>query len=465
MVFSSLKFIFIFMPIFFALYYIMPKKMKDIILIFGSLSFYYVGTIGHFEHFIVFICSILMDYIVGILIEKYQKKKKVFLVMGVVTHIICFSIFKYYGFVAGELQGIFKNFKPALDIVLPVGISFYTFQGISYIADVYKGKVKAEKNLLRFGVYIAMFEQLIAGPILTYNQVKRELYRRKLSLSMVLNGIGHFIFGLGLKVLLANPLGKLWNDVTAIGYESISTPLAWMAIIAFSFQIYFDFWGYSLMAIGLGKMLGFNLPKNFDFPYLSRSMSEFWRRWHITLGSWFREYVYIPLGGNRDGKIAVVRNLMFVWILTGLWHGAGYNYLAWGFILFILITIEKLLIGKVLNKVPVIGHIYMLLCIPLTWMIFAIDNLWNIRVFFTRLFPFFGQGVWGEFREDYLKYIGTYWPFFIIGLILCMRWPFKLFDRLKEKKIALIIVLLLIFVASTYCLYIGLDDPFMYFIF
>lgn len=465
MVFSSINFIFIFLPIFFICYYFMPKKIKDIVLLLGSLTFYFIGTVGHPEHFIIFILSILMDYAVGLLMDKKPKWKKLYLTLAIIVHIACFALFKYYEFVVSELENHFTNFRAIWDIVLPIGISFYTFQGISYIVDVYRGTVKPEKSILKFGVYIAMFEQLIAGPIVTYSEVKDDLHNRNIRLKVVLEGIGYFIFGLGLKVLLANPLGKLWSNTQAIGFESISTPLAWMAIIAFSFQIYFDFWGYSLMAIGLGKMLGFNLPKNFDFPYLSLSMTEFWRRWHMTLGRWFREYVYIPLGGNKGSKIKVIRNLFIVWMLTGIWHGAGYNYILWGFVLFCLITIEKIFIGKYLNKSPILGHLYMILCIPLSWMVFAINEISDLKIFFTRLFPFFGQGVWSVFRYDYLKYLKIYSPFLVVALLLCTRLPFKLLDKIREKKWLVWIILAVILIASVYCMYRGLDDPFLYFIF
>ena len=345
---------------------------------------------------------------------------------------------------------------------MPIGISFYTFQGISYIVDVYRGNAKAERSLLRYAVYISMFEQLIAGPIVTYGQVEKELYKRKIKVSSVLKGMGVFIFGLGLKVLLANPIGKLWSQTCAIGFESISTPLAWMAITAFSFQIYFDFFGYSLMAIGLGKMLGFKLPKNFEHPYTSLTMTEFWRRWHITLGAWFREYVYIPLGGNRNGKIATVRNLLIVWLLTGLWHGAGYNFVLWGTVLFLIIMLEKFFIGKYLNKMPVIAHIYMLILIPITWAIFAIDDIAQLGVFFTRLFPFFGQGVWSIFRYDYLKYLNLFYPFFIAGILFSTRLPFRILKQIKSR-VVICLLLSVIFGASVYCMYRGFDDPFLYF--
>lgn len=354
------------------------------------------------------------------------------------------------------------NFDFTSDIVLPIGISFYTFQGISYIVDVYKGRIKAEKSLLRYAVFLSMFEQLIAGPIVTYEQVRKELRVKKLRVSWIINGIGTFIIGLGLKVLLANPLGKLWTQTSAIGFESISTPLAWLAIIAFTFQIYFDFWGYSLMAIGLGKMLGFRLTKNFNYPYLSRTMTEFWRRWHITLGSWFREYVYIPLGGNRRGKRATIRNLLIVWLLTGIWHGAGYNFLLWGTVLFIILVLEKFFIGNFLNRVPMIGHLYMLFIIPLTWAIFAIDDMQQLGIFFTRLFPFFGQGAWSVFRYDYLKYLNLYYPFFIAGILFSTKIPFYIMKQIKNKRI-IWGLLLIVLGASVYCMYRGLDDPFLYF--
>ena len=427
MVFSSLQFIFIFMPIFFGCYYIVPDKIKNFILFIGSLCFYFVGTIHNPEHFILFILSIVADFAVGIWIEKFPARKKVLLATGIIFHLINFAVFKYSGFVINEM-----------------------------------GRLNPSFNFTAYAVYISMFEQLIAGPIVTYGQVEKELYKRKIKVSSVLKGMGVFIFGLGLKVLLANPIGKLWSQTCAIGVESISTPLAWMAIIAFSFQIYFDFFGYSLMAIGLGKMLGFKLPKNFEHPYTSLTMTEFWRRWHITLGAWFREYVYIPLGGNRNGKIATVRNLLIVWLFTGLWHGAGYNFVLWGTFLFLIIMLEKFFIGKHLNKVPVIAHLYMIILIPITWAIFAIDDIGQLGVFFTRLFPFFGQGVWSIFRYDYIKYLSLYYPFFIAGILFSTRLPFSILKRIKSRVI-IGLLLAVIFGASVYCMYRGFDDPFLYF--
>lgn len=462
MVFSSLNFVLIFMPVFFACYYIVPDKWKNAVLLIGSLSFYLVGTLKTPYHFALFVLSIIVDFEVGVGIEKYQKHKKAILVSGILFHLIALSVFKYSDFVFSQLTPFIPKLSGIPSLGLPIGISFYTFQGISYIADVYRGKTKAEKSVLRYAVYIAMFEQLIAGPIVTYSRVKGSLKSRKINASAVFCGLGMFIFGLGLKVLLANPIGKLWSQTLAIGFESVSTPLAWMALFAYSFQIYFDFFGYSLMAVGLGKMLGFKLPKNFDHPYMSLTVTEFWRRWHITLGSWFREYVYIPLGGNRCSKARNLFNLLFVWLLTGIWHGAGYNFLLWGFILFLLIATEKYLTGKFLNSHPAIGHIYMLLIIPLTWAVFAVSDMRELGSLFTRLFPFFGTGALSVFKYDFLKYLKEYYPFFIASVLFSTRLPYKLLERIRNS-VLVPILLLAIFSASIYCMYKGFDDPFLYF--
>lgn len=462
MVFSSLEFIFIFAPLFFLIYYISPPRMRNAILLAGSMCFYLVGAVKNPEYLILLIVSIFVDFFAGVLIRKYPKNKKLFLILGVAFHLIRLITFKYLTFILGEANNFFQNLSFSIDLVLPIGISFYTFQGISYIVDVYRGKIKAEESLLRYAVYISMFEQLIAGPIVTYDRVQNDLQKRIITKSLVLEGAGTFVIGLGLKVLLANPISKLWTQTVAIGFESVSTPLAWMSIFAFTFQIYFDFWGYSLMAIGLGKMLGFNLPKNFDHPYLSLTMTEFWRRWHITLGSWFREYVYIPLGGSKNGTVATIRNLLVVWLLTGIWHGAGYNFVLWGVTLFLILIIEKFFIGKFLNDHPAVGHLYMLLIIPVTWAIFAIDDISQLELFFTRLFPFFGQGVWSVFRYDYLKYLGQYWMFFVAGILFSTKLPFNLLKRIKNKKVT-VVLLFAVFAACVYCMYRGFDDPFLYF--
>lgn len=462
MVFSSLQFVLLFMPIFFAVYYLTPARAQNFILLLGSLVFYYVGTVEAPFHFALFVGSMLVDFAVAAAMDAHPSAKKPLLIIGVVFHLICLCVFKYANFVLGELSNLSAKFGAFPEILLPIGISFYTFQGLSYLADVYRGKCKAEPSLLRYTVYLSMFPQLIAGPIVTYDQVEPELHRRKVTPRQAGQGLGTFIFGLGLKVLLANPLGKLWSQTLTIGFESISTPLAWMAVAAYSFQLYFDFFGYSLMALGLGTMLGFRFPKNFDHPYTSVTMTEFWRRWHITLGSWFREYVYIPLGGSRHGTGKTIRNLLIVWLLTGIWHGAGYNFLLWGLILFLILLVEKLWLGKFLRKNRLLGHLYMILLIPLTWAVFAVTDIRQLGVLFTRLFPFFGQGVWSVFRYDYAKYWGQYYPFLLIALLFSTKLPYRILERCKHRWL-LWPLLAAILGGSLYCMYRGFDDPFLYF--
>lgn len=462
MVFSSLQFVLIFMPVFFICYYSVPYKLKNIILLLGSFAFYFIGTLSAPYHFILFLISIIIDFAVGISIEKYPKFKKAIFLSGVIFHLICLCVFKYCDFVFSEISKFFPDFEFTAKIILPIGISFYTFQGISYIADVYLGKTTPEKSLLKYAVYISMFEQLIAGPIVTYNQVKNELYIRKITFKNVLDGLQIFIFGLGLKVLLANPVGKLWSQALVIGFESVSTPLAWMAIIAYSFQIYFDFFGYSLMAVGLGKMLGFKLPQNFNHPYTSVTMTEFWHRWHITLGEWFKDYVYVPLGGNRKGTRKMIFNLLAVWCLTGIWHGAGYNFILWGLFLFAIITTEKLFTKKFLDRHRFIGHIYMLVLIPIMWSVFAVNDIHELGTLFSRLFPFFSQKIFSAFRYDYLKYLYEYYPFLICGALFSSKLPYRLLKKIKSKAV-IAVFLILILSASIYCMYKGFDDPFLYF--
>ena len=421
-----------------------------------------MGAIKQPQYMILFMVSLIVDWACGVLMERYPKYKKGILVFGILYHLGWLFYYKYAGFVFKELGRVIPGLSVNLSPLLPIGISFYTFQGISYIIDVYRGTVKADHSLLRVGTYISMFEQLIAGPIVTYSDVQKEMSHRSIRCKEVLKGMGVFVIGLGLKVLLANQVGGLWTDMATIGYESISTPLAWMGIIAFTFQIYFDFFGYSLMAVGLGKMMGFAIPKNFDHPYTSLTMTEFWRRWHITLGSWFREYVYISVGGNRKGTWKTIRNLLLVWALTGIWHGAGYNFLLWGLSIFVLIILEKYLIGNFLNKHPFVGHVYMIVLIPLSWLLFVVEDMQQLAVYFTRLFPFFGESMWGLEELDYLRHLGMYWPFLLAGVVFSMKWPYRLLQRIKSK-VLICFILLVIFGASVYCMYKGFNDPFLYF--
>jgi alginate O-acetyltransferase complex protein AlgI len=306
-----------------------------------------------------------------------------------------------------------------------------------------------------------MFPQLIAGPIVQYTQVADELQHRSTGLHSIDSGLRVFVLGLGSKVLLANLTGGLWTDVQAIGYDSISTPLAWMAAAAYSFQLYFDFYGYSLMAVGLGRIMGFDLPQNFRQPYQSVSMTEFWRRWHITLGSWFREYVYIPLGGNRNGGAKTVRNLLIVWLLTGFWHGASWNFVLWGLLLFVLLVIERAGLRAFFEKHRLVGHAYMFLLIPLSWMLFAITDFNQLGLFFSRMFPLDGSFA-GPFPGDWLEPLKDYGLLLAAGVLFCTPLPAKLWEKIEKTPLGPVI-LLAIFWGAVYCLYRGLNDPCLYF--
>lgn len=461
MVFSSLEFIFIFLPAFLLLYGFSPPAYKNAVIFMCSVVFYGMGVKSP-VYIILFLLTLLFNYIIAQFIDAYPRNKKVWLTIGIIFNFWWLLFFKYTGFAFENINALFHARLPVKDIILPIGISFYTFQNVSYIIDVYRGNTHSEKSIINYGAYISMFPQLIAGPIVTYQSVAKQLKHRRHTISKVEDGLKTFTIGLGFKVLIANQLSGLWNDISMIGYESISTPLAWMGVIAYSFQLYFDFYGYSLMAIGLGKIMGFELPVNFDFPYLSLTMTEFWRRWHITLGSWFRDYIYIPLGGNRKGKSRQILNTLAVWLFTGLWHGASWNFVLWGLVLFGLLILEKFVIGDFLNKHKIAGHLYMFLIIPVTWLIFAVTDFHELGIYFKRLFPFLPQQKNMILDGDYIKYLKIYWKFFAAGIIFSTRLPHTLYRKFK-KNIVCVILLLAVFWGAVYCMYKGMNDPFMYF--
>lgn len=393
--------------------------------------------------------------------------RKRWLVCGIIYNLSWLILFKYSAFIAQNVNLLLGRAGISLHLpvfapVLPVGISFYTFQAVSYLVDVYRKTVPYERSMVGFGMYISMFPQLIAGPIVTYSSMRAQIGRRKVTFRAIEDGLREFTIGLGFKVLLANRVGGLWTEVQTIGYESISTPLAWLGLLAFSLQIYFDFCGYSLMAKGLGTMMGFKIPNNFNHPYMSLSMTEFWRRWHITLGSWFREYVYIPLGGNRRGALLTFRNLLAVWLLTGFWHGASWNFIIWGLLLFLIMSIERLGLLRVLERRRVIGHLYMMLTIPLTWLVFAVTDVRQILLYFQRLFPFLMKQSLFYFSGDYLKYGKLYAVSIAAGLLFMTDFPYRIYNRHKYSLVTAV-VLLAVFWACVYCIRIGMDDPFLYF--
>ena len=469
MVFSSIAFIMYFMPVFFLVYYILPASYKNAWLFLASLGFYYYGVRGNPGYLLLMIMSVVVNFVAGKLIaaQKTKRARKAWLVVGIVYDLGWLILFKYLGFLIENLNALFgaMHVKVQLEtwnLILPIGISFYTFQIISYLVDVYRRETKAEKSLISLGTYLCMFPQLIAGPIVNYHLIQEQLHKRKHSMEKVESGLKVFALGLAYKVLLANRVGHLWTEVTAIGYESISTPLAWMSIVAYSLQLFFDFYGYSLMAIGLGRMMGFDFPQNFNNPYMAVSMTDFWRRWHMTLGGWFREYVYIPLGGNRGGFAKTVRNMFVVWLLTGLWHGASWNFVLWGLLLFVLLFVEKAGLGKVLERHKALGHIYMILWIPLSWLVFVITDLSQLGIYLQKLFPFFGNAGTVLFQGDYLKYGKTYGIYLVLGILFATGVQEKLLKK-NKNRLWVILLLLALFWASVYCMYLGMDDPFLYF--
>lgn len=469
MVFSSLTFLFAFLPIFLILYYCSPAKYRNGLLFTGSLVFY---GIGEPLYLCLIICSVLVNLGIGLLIDRSGRLsgKRLWLITGLLYNFGLLFFFKYTNFFLENINGVLRLCHSStqlklLELTLPLGISFYTFQIVSYIVDVYRGKVEADHSVISLGAYLCMFPQLIAGPIVVYSDVRRELHKRTITIHNLDDGLKTFILGLGFKVLLANRVGTLWNEVCTIGFESISTPLAWLGSLAYSMQLYFDFCGYSLMAIGLGKMLGFTIPENFHHPYLSRSVTDFWRRWHITLGAWFREYVYIPLGGNRKGRIRTIVNLGIVWLLTGFWHGAAWNFILWGVFIFLLEILEKNLLLPVLNHksiaAHIFSHIYMILYILVSWTIFAISDFNQLAMYLARMFPFFGMGHTLN-SYDFVKYLTDYSVLLICCILFCTAGPEKLYHRFKNK-LGGIVIALIIFWYSVYYLAIGMNNPFLYF--
>ncbi len=461
MVFSSLLFLFWFLPIFFGVYYLCPSRFRNGVLFLGSILFY---AWGEPKYLLLIVVSIAANYLSGLLMHSFDNRagiRKACLISILLFDIGLLVVFKYTDFVLENCNRILNTDFNATNIVLPLGISFYTFQIMSYVIDLYRRKIPVEKSILRLGVYLAMFPQLIAGPIVVYSKVAQQLEERKCSLKDFEDGLKIFILGLGSKVLIANNIGVLWDDLAVIGYENLSMPLAWLGILAFSLQIYFDFNGYSLMAIGLGKMLGFSIPQNFDFPYIAKSVTEFWKRWHMTLSSWFKEYLYIPLGGNQKGKLRTYVNLFVVWSITGLWHGASWNFILWGIFFFVLLTIERVGFGKWLARHTIFARAYTLLSIGGSWMIFALTDFAELRIYTSKLFSFQVrmEGINGNVIYYYLRNYGFV---LVLGIILSTPILKKWYDR-NKSKVAGICLLAFIMLASIAYLVDASYNPFLYF--
>lgn len=464
MVFSSTIFLCVYLPLVLLGYYICPKKGRNLFLLIVSLVFY---AWGEPKYVFLMIFSILVNYIFGRLMDKNrgrQKRMKLLLVLSVVIDLGLLSVFKYTDFVITNINAIFGSSFDLLNIALPIGISFYTFQAMSYTIDVYRDDVRVQKNLIDFGMYITMFPQLIAGPIVRYADVQDQLADRSVTTADFSEGVMRFVVGLGKKVLLANQMGAVWSDIYALGGD-VSALMAWTGAIAYTFQIYFDFSGYSDMAIGLGRMFGFKFPENFRYPYQSVSITDFWRRWHITLSTWFKEYLYIPLGGNRRGLARQALNLLIVWSLTGFWHGAGWNFVLWGLYYFVILFIEKLFLLKALDKLPkFFRHVYALLLIIIGWVIFASDDV-------SVLLPYLGSmfGANGAVGGMDVYTLLTKAVLLIICCVASTELPKKLFlsaaGAMNEKAaFTLKSVLTIALLALSMILLIGDSyNPFLYF--
>lgn len=443
MEFSSLEFLIRFLPVFLIIYYLVPERFRNPVLFFGSIIFY---SMGSWQDAILLMVSMTVNYGVVLWMDGQRgARRRLLLILLLVYDVGMLCFFKY------------------TDWAMPLGISFYTFTMLSYVLDVYWQEEDALRNYIEMGAYVLMFPKLISGPIATFRDTVGQLAYRTYNRKRIEHGVSLFVVGLGYKVIIANHLAILWRDIQGIGFESISTPLAWIGAAGFSAQLFFDFQGYSLMAIGVGEMLGFVLPKNFNHPYRSRTVSEYYRRWHISLGQWFKEYLYIPLGGNRKGAARTFLNLLVVWVVTGMWHGASINFPLWGLILFVFIALEKFCIGGFLEKHGVLSRLYIWFVIPLTWVVFAISDLKNLGIYFSRMFPFFGTGI-AVNAGDWIKYGRTYGLFFLLAFVISL--PFM--DALWKKFWNRWWMKVILFGVFWFCVYEianGLNNPFLYFSF
>ena len=463
MSFTTIEFMFRFLPIFLIVYYVVPTRYKNMILLIGSFVFYAWGQ--HF-YLLLLMLSSVVNYTFGRLIGERRAQRKPLLILGLIYNFGLLVFFKYTNFFIENINALLTATHiqiPTISVVMPLGISFYTFQVVSYLVDVYRGEQRPVKNIINLGVYIAMFPQVTSGPIGLYSELEPTLLRRHCSVLNLESGLKTFIIGMGAKMLLANPMGTLWAGMSRYGYETLSCPYAWLGAFGYSFQLYFDFAGYSLMAMGLGQMLGLYVPRNFDHPYISGSMAEFWRRWHMTLGRWFKKYLYFPLGGSRCSFAKTIRNTFVVWAFTGLWHGASWNFVLWGLIFFVLLTIERLGLGKLLAKTKVLKHIYVIFLIPLTWVVFALPNMQDIATYFSRLFPFFADNTASFVNtKDVIRALHDYWYLLIACVVFCLPFPSRWYEKHKNSKLV-ILGLVLIYLMSVYKMQTQTSNPFLYY--
>ena len=471
MVFSSLLFLFRFLPEVLILYYAAPRKLRNVILLLFSLFFY---AWGEPKYVFLMLFTITLDFFIGRGIDRAkkagnQKKAKGFLLVSIITDLSILGFFKYADFLIGTVNTLTGAGIPLLGIPLPIGISFFTFQTMSYTIDVYKGSTEVQKNWIKYGTYVSMFPQLIAGPIVQYKTIAKQMEVRRENTDDFAEGIHRFMIGLGKKVLIANNIGALWDAIEVLPVSGLAVGTAWLGAFAYTFQIYFDFAGYSDMAIGLGKMFGFHFLENFNYPYISKSITEFWRRWHISLSSWFKEYVYIPLGGNRCGIAKQIRNILVVWMLTGIWHGANWNYVLWGGYYGVLLLFEKLVFKKVLDKTPaILQHIYTLFFVVIGWIIFKCEDMAFGISYLRAMFGGFGQG----FCDQQTLYLfGNYAVLFVLAFLGSTTIPKKAVGvlmgagprRTWAENTLRILFYAVIFVVSVAYLVDATYNPFLYF--
>lgn len=431
MVFSDSVFLFMFLPLTLAVYYAVPFAFKNTVLFLTGLLFY---AWGEPVYVLIMLLSTAIDYCAGRLMDRFDSNKKIrkaTLLVSVVMNLSLLGIFKYGSFFIGSVNGIFGSAIPDPGLPLPIGISFFTFQSMSYTIDLYRRNIKVQKNFIDFAAFVTMFPQIVAGPIVRYEDVSAQLACRRIDLKSMSDGITRFVCGMCKKVLIANSIGALWTDVKAQDYASMPAATAWLGIAAFTLQIYFDFSGYSDMAIGLGKMLGFDFPENFRYPYNSKSIAEFWRRWHITLGDWFKNYVYFPLGGSRGSTAATIRNTLIVWLLTGLWHGASWNFILWGLYYGVLIILEKFVFRRLLERTPsALRHILTMLAVVFGWVIFEITSPASELEFVKAML-----GFGGSFANSFtLNALHNYAVTFIAAIAISTGIPLKICKKLPEKR-------------------------------
>ena len=458
MVFSSAIFIFGFLPILFLFYFLCPKKLKNYVLLFFSLLFY---AFGGLKYLLIMALVVFADYIGALLISKYKRHKNCFLILTISINILVLIFYKYTNFFLTNINNLFNIDIPILDIIMPIGISFYTFQAMSYVIDVYKGEVKVQNNYFLLLLYVSLFPQLIAGPIVRYQTIEKEITKRKVSYDDISYGLERFILGLAKKLIIANQMGKL-ADIAFSG--NFSCTVSWLGAIAYMFQIYFDFSAYSDMAIGLGRIFGFHFLENFNFPYMAKSITDFWRRWHISLSTWFRDYIYIPLGGNRKGIKRQIINMSIVWLLTGFWHGASWNFIMWGLYYLIFLILEKFVLKNILKKTPdLLKHIYALLIILIGWVLFRVENMSQFFDIIKTMFSF-------DFNSTSLMeariYIETYYVYFILAILFSTNVYYVICDKFKNKKVFEVIkyvFLIVLFVISIMFLAQSSYNPFIYF--